>query len=740
MYEDDLLEFASESPMDKGEVVVRDCPAWKILIIDDDQDVHRTTELGFAGTEILDHPLVFLHAYSADQAREVMASEQDIAVILLDVVMETEDAGLRLVDEIRNRYGLRATRIILRTGQPGYAPELSAIRDYDINDYRNKSELTRGRLYAAMTAAIRSYMQIRVIEAGRVGLTKIVKGSAALMQTTGLAEFAAGVITQISALLGLQPEGLVCACRDGNDSPVIIAAAGRFEHVISCSLETLEDPVIAKLLKTALQEERSVFEAGKGLALYFGNVPGRALAAYIEAELADDSLDADLIGVFCTNVSVCLDNASLLQRLNTYSYYDQLLHIPNRLFLIELLDLHLSDPVTQKGLLAVVDVDHFGEINGALGHRFGDSLLRAVVERLQHFCGNAACIGRVGSDTFAVFWAESPPDRDYLGQMFLTPLEVGGNPITVSVTIGIVNLEQVSESGNAALEGAFLALKQAKRAERGGLISYSTHIGDEIRDRVTLLNELRRAFAEDHLFLVYQPQIELASGRCVGAEALLRWRTYDGKMVPPDRFIGLAEYSGMINSLGEWVVRNVCRQAARMMAEGFGDIRMAINISAIQFRDAAFLEKLKGAVEDSGVHPQQIELEITESVAMDEAGRMIDLFGQIKAMGFELAIDDFGTGFSSLSYLQRMRVDRLKIDRVFVNELEHSGKGAEIAELVCSLGARLGLELVAEGIETGHQAEVLEAMGCQLGQGWLYAKPMPAEEWFVWLAQRNSKC
>lgn len=731
MSDDDLLEFADEPQPVTGPHGERSRLAWKILIVDDDEDVHRSTELSLSGTEILGRPLQFLHAHSAAEARSFFAQGADLAVILLDVVMETEDAGLRLVEEIRNRYALRETRIILRTGQPGYAPELEAIRDYDINDYKNKTELSRGRLYAALTAAIRTYMQIHVINAGRIGLSKIINGSASLLQTSGIAEFAAGVITQIAALLGLQPEGLVCARRDGDTRPVVIAAAGRFEHAISHPLSAIGDPLIAGMLERALAEGATVLEAGNGLALHIGGGSDCALAAYVDAELVDEGLDAHLIQMFCANVSVCLDNAHLLERLNAYSYYDQLLNLPNRRHLIELVDRHLAAGPRGDGLLAVIDVDHFGEINGALGHRFGDCLLQAVAERLAHGCGDAQ-VARVGSDTFAVFWCGSSPDEATLAGLFERPLAVEGNEITVSVTIGLVRLKEVQGDGSEALEDAFLALKQAKRAERGSLTSYTRRIGEEIRDRVNLLNELRKAFADDHLFLVYQPQIELASGRCVGAEALLRWRAADGRMVPPDRFIALAERSGLITPLGEWVIRHACRQAAEMAEAGF-DIRMAINVSSIQFRDPSFLDKLRAAVADSGVRPHCIELEITESVAMGEPGRMIELFDQIKAMGLEVAIDDFGTGFSSLSYLQQMRVDRLKIDRSFVSELDRPGKGAEIAELVCGLGHRLGLELVAEGIETEAQAEALRAMGCELGQGWLYAKPMPAAEWLAWL-------
>ncbi|NMF87422.1 putative bifunctional diguanylate cyclase/phosphodiesterase [Aromatoleum petrolei] len=732
--DDDLLEFASETPLAQANTTT----CWKVAIVDDDDDVHRSTELSLADTEILGRPLAFLHARSAAEARALFAAERDIAVILLDVVMETQEAGLLLVDEIRHHFRMQDVRIILRTGQPGYAPELEAIRDYDINDYSNKSELSRTRLYAALTAAIRAYQQIRIVNASRAGLAHIVRGSAELLRSEGLGEFAAGVITQMAGLLGLPPEGLVCARRDAGAPCEVIAAAGRFDHVSRQPLAALHDAGIRAILEHALTQRTNVVEPGQGIALYFGSRPGRDLAAYVETGYPADELDPSLLEVFCANVSVCLDNIELVQRLNEYSYFDPLVHLPNRRQLLELLDAHLNEREGRRGVLAVVDIDHFGEINGAFGYHYGDALLKGVAARIVAGCGPAARVARVGSDSFAVFWSAHDADVSCLDGLFSEPLEVEGDSIIVSVTVGVVRLDDVGGDGSEALEDGYLALKRAKQAERGSVARYNRGVSEEIRGRVNLLHNLRGAFGANELFLVFQPQIDLATGRCVGAEALLRWRTGDGAMIPPDHFIPLAERSGLIVSIGEWVLRRACEEAARMAQAGHASVRMAVNVSVIQFRDPHFLGRLRAAIEDSGVSPRQIELEITESVAMGEGDRMIELFGRVKAMGLDIAIDDFGTGFSSLSQLQRMNVDRLKIDRAFINDIGGAGKGGDIAGLVCGLGDRLGIELIAEGIEQAEQAGRLQAMGCQLGQGYHFARPMPAEDWRAWLAAHSS--
>ena len=230
----------------------------------------------------------------------------------------------------------------------------------------------------------------------------------------------------------------------------------------------------------------------------------------------------------------------------------------------------------------------------------------------------------------------------------------------------------------------------------------------------------------------FQPQIDLHSGKIVGAEALLRWNTPQG-MVPPDRFIPLAEYSGLIIDLGEWVLRSACLEAKKWHQNGFPDLRIAINVSMVQFRSPSFVKMVKQALADIAIDPRLVELEITESVAMEGAMGLENLLNQVRGLGVMLAIDDFGTGFSSLSYLQRLNVDRLKIDRSFVNTLDDANAQTSIAEMIVRLGQNLQLTVIAEGVETEDQAQALRQLGCQEAQGFLYSKALPASQFFNWL-------
>lgn len=720
--EDELFSFDDEAHLEDAGTAK---PCWQILIVDDDQDVHQSTCFALANSEILGRPLRFLHAYSAAQALNLLNEHAQIAVILLDVVMESEHAGLHLVRRIREELHNSETRIILRTGQPGYAPEMEAIRDYDINDYKTKSELTRNRLYTALTAAIRSYDQIHTINASRRGLGMVIRASSHLLARQGVSEFAAGIITQICGLLGLPPEGVVCAY-DHQSSPahaLIVAAAGSLTDCMHKQLDELPNKAVAHALSRTLDERRNLF-GNNSTTLFFPGQGHHHMAAYLQTERALNELDQQLLEVFCSNIIITLDNVLLLSQLRDHAYNDQLLHIPNRLALIHALDRALGGAAPGESTLALIDIDGFSELNDTLGHQHGDALLAAVVERLQQALPAGTLLARVAGDVFGILAGNPVANAATLERLFLQPLSFAGLSQRVTTTIGLTCLDQIDGNGSEALKAANIALKHGKQHQRGRISHFTRAMEQETRDRVQLLQELRSAFERERLFVVYQPQMSLATRQLIGVEALLRWRKDDGQLVPPAQFIPLAESSGLIVGLGEWVLRSACRDLQQIIRHSGQPLRMAVNVSVVQFRQANFLDCLQRAIHDSGIDPGQLELEITESVAALDAGFMIDLLNRIKRLGVSIAVDDFGTGFSSLSYLERLNVDRLKIDLSFVRQMEQSAGSRRIVETIIQLGRSLQLELIAEGIEQEDQAATLTQMGCHEGQGYLFAKPL----------------
>jgi diguanylate cyclase (GGDEF)-like protein len=731
--QDDLV-FLEEHPAPAGTTGARN--VWRVMIIDDDEDVHSTTTFALGNLDMQQRPLEFVHAYSAGQARELLKHEQEIAVILLDVVMEQDDAGLHLVRYIRETLKLHDVRIILRTGQPGYAPEIDAIRDFDINDYKTKSELTRIKLFTTVTAAIRSYEQIRKINDSRRGLNQIVQASTQLMTLHGVQNFAAGVLAQIGDLLGCDANGVLCVQEcpdDGCHELMVMATAGTFRHLDNITLTVREDQRIHDALEQALAQRRNVYGPDY-VVLYFAGKASRDFVAFLEVRRAPTEIDERLLEVFCSNVAVGLDNVELVTHLHNAAFYDQLSKLPNRTRLVEILDATLAGPARDDATLSLVDLDHFAETNDALGHQFGDLLLVAVAGRLQTELGEQVTVARIGGDIFCVLGDSAQVNPGNILTLFQRAFSIDGQDVQLSATLGLVRLNEHEGSGADALKDADIALKRAKSQQRAGHFYFSRSMGVEIRERVRMMHALRTAFGQNQLFVVYQPQIDLATRRPVGAEALLRWQTPDGKFISPDRFIPIAEYSGLIIDLGEWVMRTACRELVDLRKAGHQDFMMSINVSQVQFRHPLFLDMLKRALEDTGAPPQNIELEITESMAMEEPDLLIKMLGQIKQTGVSIAIDDFGTGFSSLSYLQRLQIDRLKIDRAFVTEITGSARGSSIAEMVIQLGRNLGLAVIAEGVEDERQAQILQTLGCPLAQGFLFARPMTAAALDSWLS------
>jgi diguanylate cyclase (GGDEF)-like protein len=713
-------------------------PVWRVLIIDDDADVHSATVFALGNVELQHRPLEFLHAHTAAEARELLTREKDIAVILLDVVMEQQDAGLQLVRHIREVLAMSEVRIILHTGQPGYAPELDAIRDFDINDYKTKSELTRIKLFTAVTSAIRSYEQICAINASRRGLDMILRASTELMALQGLQNFATGVMVQVSLLLNLVPEGLFCAHERAGTTDhkfPILAAIGGYAQYLDRQISDIIDVRVSDAVSVALAQRRNLY-GDDFTALYFAGNANRDFVVFLDTGRPLNDTDRRLLEVFCSNIAVGLDNVVLVGRLHNFAFYDELSKLPNRTRLVNIIDETLMTPGHEDVTLSLVDIDHFAEINDALGHQFGDLLLIAVAARLQSRLGDQLVVARVGGDTFSVLGVGTQVNPTLIGALFNTPFFIDGQEVQVSATVGLVRLSDHVGGGADAIKNANIALKRAKMQQRAGHFYFSSSMGTESRERVQLMHALRTAFEEKKLSIAYQPQIDLLTRQPVGAEALLRWKTADGTFIPPDAFIPIAEYSGLIISLGEWVLREACHELVRLRTRGCNDFMMSINVSQVQFRHPDFLNMLRLVLQDTGAPPDRIELEITESVAMQEPELLIKTLNQLKQTGISIAIDDFGTGFSSLSYLQQLQVDRLKIDRSFVTEITNSSRGSRIAEMVIQLGRNLGLAVIAEGVEDERQALKLTALGCPLAQGNLFATPMPADQLSAWLKNR----
>ncbi len=714
---------------------------WRVLIVDDDEDVHRATEFAMREVAVLERPLQFLHAYAANEAIAMLREESDVAVILLDVVMESENAGLKAVGIIRDELKLTNPRIVLRTGQPGYAPEIETIRLYDINDYKTKNELTRSKLYTTLTAAIRSYDQLRRLDASRHGLELIVSASNQFICQAGVREFAEGVITQLAAFIGVEPDGMICARGESGGRSgecEIIATTGHFSRFLGHRLAEIDDTVVSEGLNRCLREKRSVV-GDDHLALFFDGRNSHDFAAFINSNRPLRDIDEHLLEVFCANIAICNDNVHLVEQLRRLAYYDAQLKLPNRSYFVEAVDRHLARNDGHTNTLVLLDIDQFAEINDMLGHRYGDLLLFAIARRLEAQFGKQCDVARISNDIFGIFGNQSLVSPEALQSFFNTTIEIEGVERPVSLSAGLVQVVPGSNTDGALLlKDASIAVKRAKENGQGQYAFFSPEIAIATRERTRLLNDLRFAFRQDMLFVTYQPQLELSTGKVIGVEALMRWRTPEGIYVSPERFIPIAEQSGLIIGLGNWILRIALHAAKTLREAGFGDIRMAVNVSTNQFRQVNFIDQVHQALKDCGVAPEALELEITESVAVMGLSFVEDALRSLRQSGISVAIDDFGTGYSSLSYLGRLPANRLKIDHSFVWAMGSGRSDVNIPEMVIPLGRQLNMKVIAEGVETEEQARLLLQMGCDEVQGFLYAKPMSLEELLEWLRRRRA--
>jgi diguanylate cyclase (GGDEF)-like protein len=427
--------------------------------------------------------------------------------------------------------------------------------------------------------------------------------------------------------------------------------------------------------------------------------------------------------------------------------YDSLTGMPNRMLLGDRLEHACNDAKRTGRLVALlfVDVDRFKHINDSLGHSAGDAVLRKVVERLTASARRTDTVARLGGDEFVVLMEDfsAPVDVDMVAERLVNamrePIELLGHSLVVTVSIGSAIFPNDDTEISPLLAKADAAMYAAKAGGRDRFCRYSADTPMYDPTRLSLKSDLRRAIEGDELLLHYQPQIDLATQDICGVEALVRWRHPLRGLVAPAAFIPVAEESGLIVQLGEWVLREALRQLGEWQRLGLPSLRVAINISALQFRDSNLPGLLAEQMAAFSIDPDQIELELTESVLMQNVDAVLETLQAIKRLGVHLAIDDFGTGFSSLSYLRRFPIDRLKIDQSFVRDIESTPINASIARAIVALANSLSLGIVAEGIETPAQQTLLEKMGCTEGQGYFIARPMSGDAIPPWVCAHRQR-
>ena len=415
--------------------------------------------------------------------------------------------------------------------------------------------------------------------------------------------------------------------------------------------------------------------------------------------------------------------------------------MPNRSAWLEQGAVSLRSATRHHDRFAVLflDLDNFKTINDSLGHAMGDRLLETVAHRLSACVRAEDQLARLGGDEFVALLPRiaGPTDAAAVARKMLDVLaatiELDGHELRPSVSIGIALFPEDGDTVEILLKHADTAMYGAKAAGRNNFQFFTADMNVRATERLLLENALRRAIATDQLSLHYQPQIDTRSGRTMGCEALVRWNDPAQGPISPARFIPVAEDSGLIIQLGDWVLREACRQQVRWSQAGLGEVCIAVNISALQFRRAEFVDSVVAILQETGASPSAIELEITESALMQPGEQLLERLHQLVGHGLSLALDDFGTGYSSLAYLKRLPIARLKVDQSFVADLPGDPEDAAVVTATLSMARDLGLEVVAEGVETQQQRAFLCERQCTLMQGYLFSRPLAADDFAGWL-------
>ena len=421
------------------------------------------------------------------------------------------------------------------------------------------------------------------------------------------------------------------------------------------------------------------------------------------------------------------------EELRHQATHDSLTGLPNRVLLQDRLETALMTAQRQKIGVAVLflDLDNFKRINDTLGHSAGDALLRQVGERLRNRLRTTDTVGRRGGDEFMVVFNHPCDVKEVMAVVnkvrgvFAQPFNCEGEELFVTCTLGVALSPEDGRDAETLVKNADIAMYRAKEKGKDQYQFYIPDMNAESRAMLTLETELRRALDRGEFVLHYQPQLDVRSRRTVGFEALIRWQHPRQGLLMPDQFVPLLEESGLIVSVGEWVLRSACAQWRAWRAQGWRGLRVAINVSARQFGSSDIVELVRQVVEEEQVPAACVELEVTETVVMQDVMRAAEILNDLRRIGVRPAIDDFGTGYASLSYLKRFAIDILKIDQSFVYDVDSDYDDAAIIEAITSLGHNLGMEVVAEGVETQAQFEFLRSQGCDTVQGYLVGRPMP---------------
>lgn len=714
----------------------------KILTVEDDIDYQAALLLSLQTLNYCGREVEFLSANSAQEAASVIAKHPDISLVLLDVVMEDEDSGLRLVRSVRNSLGNQLVRIILLTGQPGMMPLDDLMANYDIDDYWNKSELSHDHLQTIVLGNLRTWEHLYAMQQARHGLQMLIESSQRISSQLDLKSYTQSILNELARVFNLNKGGIVCIAHKHDESPeqaLVFAAAGQFSAWANQFLgRVTPEAELLRIVQQSLSTQGHIIETPLS-ALYFSSdeVDQRDYVVVVKCDQPLTEFEIDLLQIFGENINAGFSNVALHNRLSELAYQDSTTGLHNKNWFLKQLDgLTLNERQNTKLLMLYVEDLSYSEV--LLGVQFGRTLMTHLAAHLKACFVKAIDVVLYERDTLLLLVYDNKDyQREELEHVLHPQLNIDGAVHTIDLTGTILKLSDLPphQSSSQVLGIAKSFLEQTKHRNVDFGVFDSTEM-EGMQERYELMKKMRCALADEQIFIHLQPKIDLDNGALQGFEVLVRWRDEEGNMIPPDRFVPLAETSGLIDKLDDYVTRRACEAIKTLRTLGI-EVPLSVNVAGSEISRSDFVARFEATLKEMGISTKEIEIEVTETQLIEVMRTASGCLDRLGELGVRVSIDDFGAGYSSLSYLSMLNASVLKIDRQFIARMTQSSQDQQIVKMIIELGHLLKMEVIAEGIETEEQYQVLQQLGCDAGQGYFIGRPMPLEAVHEWLTHHQ---
>jgi len=711
---------------------------WKILVVDDDPDVHDVTRIAVDGCDFEDRPFELFHALSAQEAREILAEHDDIAVALIDVVMENDTAGLALVSWIRSELGNTFTRLILRTGQPGYAPQTDVIMKFDVDGYAEKAELSRTKLITAIVTALRGYKLVLSLETNRQRLQKLNAQLSVIVEKNALSEFAAVVLENFSELAEEPIDGLLCGLESFSQSGAagisnarVLAASGAFEDKLDLPVDVIGEDLIRKCVSECIAN-RTEYSTSHGVALPLVTRNGLSGALYIGMPLTalHEKVGPEIIRLFMSNVALGYEKTGLLEHIRNLAYVDRTTGQSTFSGFVEAFQ---SQAGAERSLLVLhCDIQRFRFIVDGIGDEKAGAVLKQTGNRLSQIFPDALAIARKEKDEFLVLLKGGTSVRipDIVARIedaFQEPIGIDENQLSLKLRCGIAMAEGDGPGAEEVVRHASIALNDVRQKGLTNHAVFHPLMQEAALERLRLASLLTGKGAQAEFSINYQPIMQASDESIASFEALMRFRTASGGMLNTMRMIEAAETSGLIIEIGAWMFRSAFEEFSGLT--GLSErVRLNVNLSPRQVQASRIYKDIEEAAAAAGLGLDRLVFEVTEGLFVNNDQVTLSLLTWLRNKGAKVVIDDFGTGYSSFSYLRKLPLDGIKIDRSFIMNMEQDPDALAVVRSIIAVAKALDLSITAEGVETADQRKIMQELHCDFLQGYLFAKPLPSAE------------